>query len=113
MQKTDRRIVTLVMAFMALAAGLWIILPALAERGDYGVNTGSSQSTPARLEPTNTRVAPPPTNTSPPPTNTPVPPPTNTPAPPTSTSVPTQHPDCKPGHYLYIAPNGDAICVAI
>ncbi len=102
-----RQIAYLTAALMTLAFALWLIVPAFAERGDYGVNTGASQSTPGRLEPTSTRMPPPSTDTPPPPTDTPVPP---TPVPPT----PTQDPNCKQGYYLQHAPDGSSgNCVPI
>ena len=80
--------IAIITAIIAIAAALWIIVPALATSGDYGVNTGSraeSNATPERLQPTATRVAPPTSTPAPP---TPIPP---TPVPPTAvppTSVP-------------------------
>ena len=80
MPNTEKRIVYLAAAVIAIAAALWIILPAIASNGDYGVTTGA---TPERLQPTATRVAPPTSTPAPP---TPVPP---TPVPPTAVPQPT------------------------
>ena len=79
MSARKKQICLMAATVIVLAAALWIILPALASSGDYGVTTGA---TPQRLQPTATRVAPP--------TSTPVPP---TPVP---TAVPQPTATCAP-----------------
>ena len=104
MQTRNKQIVLLAASLILFAALLWIVVPAFANRGDYGVESGA---TPQRLQPTSTRV-PPPTATPAPPT--PVPP---TPVPPTPVP-PTQDPNCKEGYYLQHAPDGSSgNCVPI
>ncbi len=101
MHTGEKRLLFLAATLIMLAVSLWIIMPAFANRGDYGVDSGA---TPQRLQPTSTRV-PPPTATPAPPTATPVPP---TPVP------PTQDPNCKEGYYLQHAPDGSSgNCVPI
>ncbi len=96
MNRFPKRITAL--ALLALGTAL-IILPALANNGDYGMNTGANASgNPINPPPTQSQkgsgvqtavativpTAVPATNTPVPPTNTPIPP-TNTTVPPTST----------------------------
>lgn len=66
------------LAFLIVAALALLLLPVLANNGDYGVNTGRQPGQEVTSPPTPTSIFSP----------TPPPPPTATPVPPTSTAVP-------------------------
>ena len=114
MQHTSKSSKTLAVALLLLGAVVLIVLPAFANNGDYGVNTGVSTAAPTATaedpldysRPTDVKK---PTQVIPP-TNTPAPP-TNTPVPPTATpSGPTPTPTCIDGQWGQ-EPNGSWVCI--
>ena len=73
--RTSGRQLAIIAAVIVIAAALFIILPAFATSGDYGVNTGSlnDSQTQQSQNPTATPNIPPTSTPPPPPPDTPVP----------------------------------------